>query len=89
MATGLDELIDFLLSEIALCGTQGTWGRSSYPSIRILLSPHVLILLLENLLFRTSMKYPEKQRQSIAGRCRIMTRFYAFVYICRMMLTAI
>jgi hypothetical protein len=25
MATGLDALIDFLLSEIALCGTEGTY----------------------------------------------------------------
>lgn len=29
MATGFDELIDFLLSEIALCGTEGMWVRSS------------------------------------------------------------
>jgi len=32
MATGLDALIDFLLSEIALCGTQGMWVLSSNPS---------------------------------------------------------
>lgn len=25
MAAGLDELIDFVLAEIALCGTQGTY----------------------------------------------------------------
>jgi hypothetical protein len=36
MVTGLDELIDYLLSEIALCGTQGTWGHSSNPSLTIL-----------------------------------------------------
>jgi hypothetical protein len=29
MATGFDELVDFLLSEIALCGTEGMWVRSS------------------------------------------------------------
>jgi hypothetical protein len=40
MATGFDKLIDFLLSEIALCGTEGTYrvllpitGCSSRPSI--------------------------------------------------------
>jgi hypothetical protein len=32
MARGFDDLIDFLLSEIALCGTQGTWGDNSIPS---------------------------------------------------------
>jgi hypothetical protein len=36
MATGLDELIDYLLSEIALCGTQGTSGHSSNPSLTIM-----------------------------------------------------
>jgi hypothetical protein len=33
MATGFDALIDFLLSEIALCGTQGMWVRSSNLSL--------------------------------------------------------
>jgi hypothetical protein len=33
MAAGFDELIDFLLSEIALCGTQGMWVRSSNLSL--------------------------------------------------------
>jgi hypothetical protein len=33
MATGFDELIDFLLSEIALCGTEGMWVRSSNLSL--------------------------------------------------------
>jgi hypothetical protein len=32
MARGLDALVDFLLSEIALCGTQGKWGDNSIPS---------------------------------------------------------
>lgn len=33
MAAGFDELIDFLLAEVALCGTQGTWGLRSNPSL--------------------------------------------------------
>jgi hypothetical protein len=33
MAAGFDELIDFLLAEIALCGTQGMWVGSSSPSL--------------------------------------------------------
>jgi hypothetical protein len=51
MATGLDALIDFLLSEIALCGTQGMWVRSSNPSLTI--CPY--ILLLNNFSFDASM----------------------------------
>jgi hypothetical protein len=57
MATGIDELIDFLLSEIALCGTQGTYILlvPIGTAVRTFPSPHVVISLLQAATFITAL----------------------------------
>jgi hypothetical protein len=55
MATGMDALVDFVLTEVALCGTQGMYCRFRVHQFESLHHPLSLLLHLQNLSdFQTS-----------------------------------
>lgn len=76
MARGVDELVDFLLSEIALCGVQGMHDSRYHLAVREY--PQVSFLCtvsLTMLIFRLSSKHARPILTSSARRCRPFPAF--------------